>query len=412
MFSSAAKNTTVQVAARIVHLISSVILARLIIGFLDKEGYGTYGFLTATILFFATIADWGTGQIGVREASQNKKREQAIFSTTFFLRLGLAILTFIVVNVLFRIYEPWQEFVPFATVGSLVLLFVSIKTSLTVIFQTKLQLEKAALVDILGSVLFVVFTFLLLREGGDMSGVMTAWVVATAGSLFLGLALLKGIMRIVWVWDKFILVKIIRESLPLGGLLLAFSIYNRVDIIILEHFHGVSAVAVYDLAYRVHGNLVLGAAFIMNSIFPVLAREYKKGKIIRLRGEYRRLLGLLFMGGACIAAGFWLFAGPTVWIFTGASFPEFADSVGVLRILVFATFISYLNHLTGYSLIAFGRQKIFLVIGLFALLFNVSLNLVFIPQFSYFAAAVITVMTELIVFAATSVLVVGKIFRV
>jgi len=75
----------------------------------------------------------------------------------------------------------------------------------------------------------------------------------------------------------------------------------------------------------------------------------------------------------------------------------------VLRILVFATFIAYFNHLTGYSLIALGKQKVSLIVAIIALVWNVSLNLIFIPRYSYLAAAAITIATEGLVLILTSV---------
>ncbi len=62
-----------------------------------------------------------------------------------------------------------------------------------------------------------------------------------------------------------------------------------------------------------------------------------------------------------------------------------------------ATFIAYLNHLTGYTLAALGLQRFSLKVALAALAFNLVFNFFFIPYYSYFASAIITVLTEALV---------------
>lgn len=188
----------------------------------------------------------------------------------------------------------------------------------------------------------------------------------------------------------------------MGALLLVFSIYNRIDIIILEHFQGVGVVGIYNLAYKIHENLILGAAFLMNAAFPILSHAFARRSSLDIRALYRKVFGILGLGGFVVALLFFIFASPTVRILTGSQYPQFIESVGALRILVFATFLSYFNHLSGYSLIAFGKQRVSLLIGILALAFNVGTNLFFIPRYSWMAAAVITVSTECIVFFLSS----------
>ncbi len=74
--------------------------------------------------------------------------------------------------------------------------------------------------------------------------------------------------------------------------------------------------------------------------------------------------------------------------------PKFVSSVVPLQILSLALVASYFNHLNGYTLIALGKQWWSFATAIVALVLNVSLNLIFIPQFSYNAAAFITFLTE------------------
>ncbi|MBI3290104.1 oligosaccharide flippase family protein [Candidatus Microgenomates bacterium] len=413
MFGQLAKNTLAQVAAKVVVIFISLALIRLITGTLGRDGYGVYGFVTAIVLLFATIADWGTSIIAVREASKDKAIQAKVFGTATFTRFILVLAAFIAINVIVRIYSPWQEFVIPLTIGSLVLLFLSVKTSMAVVFQTFLKFNLAAVVEIVGAISFLLLVLFFLGRAGGVNGVIIAWVLSAAIAAVLAATIGWGAAKGKFGLDRHILKNLVLESLPMGMFLLFFSIYNRVDIIILEYFRGIGDVAVYNLAYKIHDNLVLGAAFLMASAFPVISRMYANNKDanVMLMRFYRKLLVVLTIGGLLVAFVFFLGAPLVIQLLTGDQFIQFSDSVTVLKILVFATFFSYLNHLTGFSLIAFGKQKTILFVGTVALFFNVIANLIFIPRYSWTAAATVTVVTELIVFLLTSYFISATIFK-
>lgn len=399
-FPTIAKNTLAQVAGRSITVLFSIGLVAILTRYFGKAGYGEYAFITAFILLFANISDWGTNIITVREASQNKVRQPIIFGTVILFRLFLAGLALVLANIAIRLNPSWQNFVYATAIASGVLVFLSLKTSLFMIFQTILKLEKAALFDALVAALFFVLVIAALWTKMGLPGIMASWVIATLVGVLYGFYLAKRETKINLVLDKGIIRKVFWEALPMGALLIVFSIYNRVDIVILEHFQGEEAVGIYSLAYKVHDNLVLGAAFLMNAAFPILSSDFSKRAFGRLREIYQKVFDLLFLAGILVLGTFFVFAPQIVKILAGL---EFSDSAIALRILVFATFVAYLNHLTGYSLVAFGKQRVSLLIGVLALLFNVSSNWIFIPLFSWRAAAYITVLTESLVLVLSTI---------
>ena len=412
MFGLLAKNTTAQIIAKVISVATAVILIRLTTENLGKEGYGIYSFVMAIVLLFGTIADWGTNIIAVREAAQNKEKQREIFGAAFTLRFLLSFAAGALLNVVVRVYPPWHEFINQLTVGSLVLLFLSIKSSISIVFQTFLKFEWVGLAEIVNSLIFLALAAIFLIQGGGVVEVLFAWVLGTAAAAFVSFLVAIKIAKINFsAFPPDVIRRLIKESLPMGLFLVFFSIYNRVDIIILEHFKGIENVAVYNLAYKIHDNLVLGAAFLMGSAFPVLSRMYAKGDTGSMIIFYRKLLGITALGGMAVAITFFVLAPLVIRVLTGEQFVQFGDSVTALKILIFATFISYLNHLTGYSLIAFGKQKIILFVGTVALVFNVIANMIFIPNYSWTAAATVTVFTELIVFLLTSYFISATIFK-
>jgi O-antigen/teichoic acid export membrane protein len=154
----------------------------------------------------------------------------------------------------------------------------------------------------------------------------------------------------------------------------------------------------------------MGAAFFMNAMYPLIAKSKIKHQISKtqikdkkelagnLKLETRNLFSTSFhfltIVGLFISVIFFLFAKPVIFILAG---PDYLIAVDLLRILMIATFIAYLNHLTGYTLAAIGLQRVSLTIAVTALAINLTLNFIFVPIYSYYASAWITIVTEAIV---------------
>lgn len=386
------KNTLAQGIGRIGSIIVSIVLTGLLYRAFGEEGFGAYAFISAFVLLFAHISDWGTNIITVREASSKVAERPVIFGTTLILRLLLSLLSFLAVNVVIRINPAWFNLVLPTTVASLVLIFLSFKTSAAMIFQVLTRLELSALTDFIASLAFLVLAALSIALYKDnLNTLMFAWFLATALSGMLGLFLALKLARVVWKFDVKVAQNIFRGAVPTGALLITFSLYNRVDIIILQHFGGSQIVAPYALAYKIFDNSVLGAAFLMNALFPHLAREFVAGASENLRNYFQKAFNLLLFAGLALFLFILVFAPVIINILSGT---ENHVAIPLLRILGLGLFIAYFNHLSGFSLIAFGKQQSSLLIAIFALAFNVLANIIFVPLYSYYASAWITVATE------------------
>ncbi|MDO8503733.1 MAG: flippase [bacterium] len=393
VFRVVVRNTLAQGFGKVITLILGLGTTAMLTRMFGPRGYGEYTFIISFVLLFGTMADWGTQLIAVREASQNKERRPVIFGSAILFRLLLAIAASIFLNAVIRLNASWGAFVFSVTTASFILLALSLKTSAIIIFQTLLRFEKAALVEIFSSILFLALVALAFIQGSNLSGVIIFWLISTILASLLALLLATKTTHITWVLDKGVIRRVFWEAAPTGALLLVSNLYNRVDIVILQHFQGEVAVGIYGLPYKIHDHLVMGAAFLMNSMFPLLSQKFSEGAKGHksLVSYYQQTFDILLVSATLLLIVVFLAAPLIVNILAGSAFSE---SGLALRILVFGTFIAYFNHLTGYSIIAFGKQKSALLIAAAALIFNVLGNWIFIPLYSFKAAAVITIATE------------------
>jgi len=89
-----------------------------------------------------------------------------------------------------------------------------------------------------------------------------------------------------------------------------------------------------------------------------------------------------------------MLAGPIILLLGGQGYFEAGS---VLQILMFAVGAIFLSTLFSYSLISLNQQKKMLIISGVGAIFNLAINLVFIPRYSYLAVAWASLLTEFLV---------------
>ena len=401
-------NTFIQIASKIITVSFALLTTILLTGYLGKEGYGDYIYIITLAIIFGSLADWGTATIGVREVAKEKESQGKLLGNIFILRLGLSFLA-IVLLFAFSLFLPIQTQNPLLLrkmikIATLIVFLVAIKASFGIIFQSRLEMQKAAVADITTSLLIFFFSWYVVQKGLGLGPLVWAVVWASGVAVVIAGILALKTARYVFQIDKEIMAELIRESLPMGAILLMFTMDNKIDTVMLGAIKGSGAVGIYAIPYRIYDVLILGAAFLMNALLPVISQysDLERWKD-KLRQIYQKAFDILFLMGSAGLVFILIFAPAIVRLLTWQRFGEFGDSVTVLRILVLAMFIAYFNHLTGYTIVALGRQRPYFFVAFGALIFNVIANLIAIPRFSYYGAAGVTVLTEGLVLMITSI---------
>jgi O-antigen/teichoic acid export membrane protein len=137
----------------------------------------------------------------------------------------------------------------------------------------------------------------------------------------------------------------------------------------------------------------------LGALLPVISREDQQ---TNAADRCARVMRYLYPTALLTVLGAAVLARPTVLLLLG---PQYDGSAAAMTILAWATVPMFLNYAVNTLLLAGRREKVFLWTASVCLLFNLGANLYFIPRFSFRAAAVITVLTELLLFAQNMYLV-------
>jgi O-antigen/teichoic acid export membrane protein len=177
------------------------------------------------------------------------------------------------------------------------------------------------------------------------------------------------------------------------------NIYDRIDIVILSVIAGNAAAGFYALPYRVLATLQIIPFGLMAAALPILSGRAPSSNDKQMCLRMTTLLGVLSMFPALILT---LLAGPLVFLVLGESY---AASIGILRVLVWAAIPMFLNYGLNTFLLARDREQVFLRTNSICAAANITLNLLFIPRFSFYAAAAVTIVTECLLLAQNLVII-------
>ncbi|MDP2860944.1 MAG: flippase [bacterium] len=416
-FSLIAKNTFYQIAGKIVSAGCGVLTIAILARYLGPSGLGDYITVTAYVLLFANLADWGLSIIASREAIKNKKDEETIFGNIVVIRLLLTVFALLTAVLLSFVAGYSSTVKTGIAVSGFALVFISIKTSAGMIFLAKEKLGLNAVSEAITGITTLLGTGFLIFLRAPLVLILAVFPTAYFFAAVFAVLSAKTLVSFNFKFDRQISKTIIKESLPMGALLLLSTIYTRIDIQLLNLLplpagqSPSAATGYYGLAYKFNDLLVIFAAYLMNAVFPSLTlalEKLKNGASFQGKKDlfilFRKIGLILAVTGISMAVIISFFAPIIIGLIAG---DKFSPAIFSLRILIWATAISYLNHLTGYFLVAAGKQKMSVVIAFFCLFFNIVANLYAIPRWSFLGAAFITVMTEGLALGLTSYVTIG-----
>lgn len=389
LFTKIATNTLWQIVARIVSSGASFIITIGIARTLGITGYGDLAKITAFVSLFYLIVDLGLNAVFL-QMEEHEERFGDLLSFRIALALGLFLL--MSVGSVLLPYNPLTGigYSPLVKMGIVLFSFTFFGRALTlsssVLFQKRYAYRLGAYATIAGAVITLSFVTLALVFHLPFLFVVGAYTVGSLIEGIISLLLVEKFSFSILIHKTFV-KNMMLQTLPIAMMLLLNLVYFRVDMFLLTIMKSTNDVAVYDFAYKFFDFLIALPLFLSNSIYPSLLASGKNTRI-----AFQKLLlyvaGFAFLG-VMVVVPLWFFA-PLLSVIK----KELAASSFALRILMLSLPIFFATNILQWVFIA--RKKQFflaIVYGVF-LLINIGLNMVYIPQYSYVASAIITGVSE------------------
>jgi len=355
-----------------------------------KVGFGQFSFVLYYVFLFGAFLDFGLGMLFLRDTISEPQKQKQYFNLILGQRLVAGVLLFGIIIFSGKLISPSANLgLLFFLALQLIIDSVNAVGKVVFRFEQKMQYEAC----------FKIFNRIVLGIGAIMI-FFWAPTLLNLGIVFFSASLLEFILIFVFVrrfgftWRPHFSFNFLREVFPAAWPIMLSSllagIYYRVDMTMLEMMQGSAVVGIYSGAYTFFSGLTMLPAMIVVAVWPVLAKFFKEEKENFYISAWR-LIKNSFLGGIVILLGVLLIGSKIAVFFLGQSYIE---SGKVLNILAGALVFNFPAQFLMMSLIIAHHQRLLLLVTFFGVLFNIILNLFWIPLFSYNGAAWATLLTE------------------
>lgn len=397
-----ASNTAFQFVGKIMTMSITILATILITRAYGREDYGAFSLMQSWPAFVYIIVDFGLNAIATRELSKDFSKADKYISNILIFRILLSAI-FIFGMWVALTFFPYSAGLKLGIRLSLFLILTqAIFTTTNIVFQTKLRYDLSTISLVSGYILILGLILLFSYLKLDVIWINFGYVLGGALTFLIALAMLKRLgVTLTFQLDWALIKSLFWQTLPLG-IMFVFSQMNfKEDEILLSvlslpdryGLNNTESVAVYALPYKVFEVALVVPTYFMNSVYPVMVRHLEEGQQ-KIKATLSKTL--LFLTGAGIVSGVIgiIFSKLAIDVLGGA---EFTQSVLVLQILLGGLVFYYLSQPLSWLIVTLEKQKYLPYVYLVGAAFNLAINLIFIPKYSFYGAAIMTHISEIFI---------------
>lgn len=390
------KQTFWQLLGKAVVSLTTLVVLAAVARTYGEAATGLFTFSIVYLVLFYIFSDFGLNAVVLPKLQDADKVQQIIeWRKLLGARLLLSGL-FLLISLIILPLLPFTTPTLFQSVlyGSLAIIAYAVFVTTNLIFQRNLRYDLSTLASSVGALLalavIVGMAFFKLPIPFLVFGHFLGWLVIALVALFFVKQFTKEIAPI---FNHKHLIKLLMTSWPIALTLVLNIVYFRIDAFLLANFRPMAEVGVYNVAYQVFQSVLVLPTFVMNSFYPMMLVTLKNNTN-KFADQIRiAALGLLALSLLILGATYYLAPAITKLI-TGSGFGGLVESI---KILSFGFPAYFLSSLLMWVMISQKMYKKLLLVYSLGLLFNLNLNLIFIPQYSFIAASWITGVSEYLI---------------
>lgn len=386
------RNVISMLISRILAAVILFLIYTHLVQYLGPAQAGQFGLLASYLTVFSFFVDLGMSQLVIKKISEDREHASKYlnnyFTTQFLLALG-----FMVIMDAFVFFADYPQVVKNALYITALSLLVSAMSlpfrSVVTAFQRLTVMAKINFVNSLINATIMLLAIIFRQNVFFLAFI--SLTVAIFDLIFYYFYVNKQFAPFKFEFDISFVKQLFVWTWPFT-LLTLFSIYNRVDGLLLPHLRNFTETGYYSAAYKIWDTLAFLPAIIGVSLYPFFAEAMSKNQIENVKKGLEVYTRYMIALAIPIAVGAFILADPITLTLFGR---EFAPAAPAVWLLVLASCVLFVYSPVN-SLIISQRTKIATRVTGFTLLFNISANLIFIPKFGFVAAAAVTAASELI----------------
>lgn len=387
-------NMSWMIIAQIIVSILSFIWTIMVAKYLGPSEYGIFGTAISFSSLFVVLSDFGIGTYIIRAISTDLETESKYINNAFSLSLFLSIFYLIVVLIVLLVLG-WDNLIILSCFLYAIVNVISRLVSVLVIpFQVHEQMKFQAINNIIGNLSTFVALMIVIFTSWGLFGVLSAYIISGGISfLYVFFTVRKYYFKPKLSFNPSFYKELVKSGIPFAIASVFVTIYFSLDMVMITQFVGTYDAGLYNAAYKLISFFTIFYSIYGTVIFPVLNKLFKDGE---------ELLNLSFVKSSKYLSAisipiavFTCFYSYDIISIYGS---EFTSAGPLLNILIWTIVLLFINSNGSYVLNVMHKEySVTVICGLSALM-NFILNFLFIPQYSYYAASVTTVLSEVLNF--------------
>ncbi len=403
-----AHNMIFQIAGRGGGGILALVGVALITRYLGREGFGIYTTITAFLMFFGIIINFGLNTITVQMISETDDGIEKTVGNIFTLRLVSSAVCLGIAPVV-SLFFPYPAIIKIGiALTTFAFLFQMLTEILVGVFQKYLQTQKPAFAEFASRIIFIALVALAIYWKMGILAMMVALNIANLATFIFTFYYAQKLVKIRLLFDFSVWKKILKRAWPIGVAIILNLIYLKTDILILSLYKTQEEVGLYGAPYKLIDAITTFAMMFMGLILPLLAAAWAKKDLERFGKVFQKTFNLFIIAIVPMVIGTYFIAEKIMVFVSG---PAFAPSGKILSILVLGAGALFIGSLFAHAIVAIDKQK--KIIWGYAIDAAISLVAYFIliPKYSYIGAAWVTVFSETLI-AVISLYVIHKYTKI
>ncbi|MEK7097741.1 MAG: flippase [Patescibacteria group bacterium] len=386
-----AHNTLVQITSKISTSLIGIAVIAVITRYLGQNGFGQYTTILTFLSFFGIIADLGLTLVTTQMISQPDIDKNKILSNLFGLRLVTATI-FLGLAPLVVFFFPYEMIIKLGVaVTTLSFYFISLNQIFIGLFQKELRMDKAVISEVISKAFLLAGTVIAVKLNYGLLGIMLALTISAAVNFALNFIFSFSFAKIRVRFDREVWADIAKRSWPLALTIFFNLLYLKTDTLILSLIKSQAEVGIYGAAYRVIDLLITIPFMFAGLILPIMTAAWAKNNTEDFKNILQKSFDVIIIIALPMLVGTQFVAAKTMVLVAGN---DFALSGIILKILILAAGIVFIGTIFSHAIIAINRQKSLIWPYFFTSVTSLAGYFIFIPAYSYYGAAWVTIYSE------------------
>ena len=386
------KNYAYNLSYQLLVIILPIITTPYVTRVFSSADLGTYGYFNSIVTYFILLATLGVANYGTKEISGHRKDIRKNFWGIYTLQFGATILSICLYILLCLSLSFMQN--PVAYILGLSL--VSKGMDISWLFQGLEDFRKITVRNITVKLVGVISIFLFVKSANDLYlyvFLLTIFELLGQFSMWLPAREFIGKPHFDWSYAKQHLKPVILLFLPQ----IAISLYVTLDRTMLGALSSTKDVGIYDQALKLVNILLTLVTSLGSVMLPRVANLLSTGDHKAVNKMHQMSFLIYNLVIFPIIAGMLIVNDDFVQFFLGQDFQDAKYAIAIMIFRMF--FIGWTNIMGIQILIPHNKNKEFMISTTIPAIVSVGLNLLLLPKLGYIGAAIVSVLTEALVWA-------------